>query len=86
MRLDADDALVLGLVGEHRRAGDVADGVDAGDVGAAEAVGDDGAAVDLDAERLEPEALDVADDADRRDQPLGGDRLVCRPCRRRRWR
>src|SRR3546814_1898689 len=28
--LDADDALVLGLVGQHRRAGDVADGVDAG--------------------------------------------------------
>ncbi len=29
--LDADDALVLGLVGEHGRTGDVADGVDAGD-------------------------------------------------------
>ena len=35
-RLDADDALVLGLVREHRRAGDVADGVDAGHVGAVE--------------------------------------------------
>ena len=66
-RLDADDALVLGLVGEHRRARDIADGVDAGDVGAAEPVGDDAAALGLDAELLEAEALDVADHADRRD-------------------
>jgi hypothetical protein len=39
--LDADDALVLGLVRQHRRAGDVADGVDARHVGAAVAVDDD---------------------------------------------
>ena len=33
------------------------------------------AALDLHAELLEAEILDVADDADRRDHPLGGDRL-----------
>jgi hypothetical protein len=38
-------------------------------------VGDDAAALGLDAERLEAEALDIADDADRRDHPVGGDRL-----------
>ena len=38
-------------------------------------VDDDGAAVDLHAELLEPEILGIADDADRRDQPLGRD--VC---------
>ena len=72
---DADDALVLGLVREHRRPGDVADGVDAGHVGAAEAVGDDDAALGLHAELLEAEVLDVADHADGRDHPLDGERL-----------
>ena len=70
------DALVLGLVRQHRRAGDVADGVDAGHVGAAEPVDDDGAALDLHAELLEAEILDVADDADGGDQALDGDRLL----------
>ncbi len=73
--LDADDRLVLGLVRQHRRAGDVADGVDARHVGAAIAVDDDGAALDLHAERLQAEVLDIALDADRRDHPVGGDRL-----------
>ena len=73
--LDADDALVLGLVRQHRRPRDVADGVDAGHVGAAEAVGDDGAALGLHAELLEPEVLDVADHADGRDHALDGERL-----------
>ena len=73
-RLHADDALVLGLVGEHRRAGDVADGVDARHVGAAEPVDNDGAAIDLHPELLQPEPLDIADDADRRDHALGLDR------------
>ncbi len=36
MRLDADHALMLGLVRQHGRPGDVADGVDAGHVGLAE--------------------------------------------------
>ena len=74
-RLDADDALVLGLVGEHRRPGDVADGVDAGDIGPADAVDDDAAALGLHAELLEAEILDIADDADGRDEPLGRDHL-----------
>src|SRR3546814_17083899 len=39
--LDADDALVLGLVGQHRRDGDVAAGVGAGLPRAAVAVDDD---------------------------------------------
>src|SRR5437870_9664704 len=37
-RLDADDALVLGLVREQRRAGNVADGVDAGHIGTIERI------------------------------------------------
>src|SRR5882762_4540308 len=63
-RLDADDALMLGLVREQRWACDVADGIDAGHVGAAMAVDHDRAAIGLHAELLEPEILDVADDAD----------------------
>ncbi len=74
-RLDADHALMLGLVRQHRRACDVADGVDAGNVGLAVAVDHDAAAVGLDAELLQPKALDVADHADRRDHPLELDRL-----------
>src|SRR3569832_226485 len=71
-RIDADDALVLGLVREHRRAGDVADGVNAGHVRPAQAVGDDDAALGLHAKLLEAEILDIADDAD------GGDDAVYR--------
>ena len=74
-RLDADHAFMLGLVRQHRRARDVADGVDAGHVGLAVAVDHDAAAVGLDAEFFEPEVLDVADHADRRDHPLELDRL-----------
>ena len=74
-RLDADHALVLGLVRQHRRAGDVADGVDARHVGACRAVDHDGAAVDLHAELFQAEVLDVADDADRGDDAVDGERL-----------
>src|SRR5206468_706291 len=56
-RFDADDALVLGLVREHRRARDVADRIDARHVGAAEIVDHDGAAIGLDPELFEPEPL-----------------------------
>ena len=69
-RLDADDALVLGLVRQHRRTRDVADRVDARHVGLAVAVDHDGAAVGLHAELLQPEVLDIADDADRRDDAI----------------
>src|SRR5579864_1685863 len=57
-RLDADDPLMLGLVGEERRSGDIADRVNAGHIGAAVAVDNDGAALDLHAELVEPEILD----------------------------
>ena len=69
--LDADDALVLGLVGEHRRAGDIADGVDARHVGPVERIDHDRAALGLHAELFQAEILDVADDADRGDDALG---------------
>ena len=71
-RLDHDHALMLGLVRQHRRAGDVADGPDARDIGAAMIVDNDGAALDLHADLLEPEILGVALHADRRDQPVAG--------------
>ncbi len=60
--LDTDHSLMFGLVGEHRRAGDIADGVNAGDIGLAEAIGDDAAAIGLNAKLFEPEILSVADD------------------------
>src|SRR6185437_10562173 len=71
--LDDDDALVLGLVRQHRRAGDVADRPQAGNVGAAVVIDDDGATVDLHAELFEPEVLRVALHADGRDQGIAGD-------------
>ena len=77
---------MLGLVREHGRPGDVADGIEAGDVGAADAVGDDEALLELDAQRLEAEPVDVADDADGGDQPLGGDALALAVARARWWR
>ena len=73
--LDADHAFMLGLVRQHRRTCDVADGVDAGHVGLAVAVDHDAAAIGLDAEFLQAEVLDVADHADRRDHPLELDGL-----------
>ena len=61
--LHADHAFVAGLVREPRRAGHVADGVDAGLRRAAEPVGDDVRLLDLDRGVLQPDALHVADDA-----------------------
>ncbi len=72
---DANDAFMLGLVREERRAGDVADGVNPRHVGFARAVGDDGAALDLHAEFFQAEILGIADDADRRDDAIDGERL-----------
>ena len=74
-RLDADDAFVLGLVRQQRRAGDVADGVDARHVGLAEAVDDDRAALGFHAEFFQAEIFDIADDADRGDDAIDGQRL-----------
>ena len=73
--LDADDAFVLGLVREQRRAGDVADGVNARHIGLARAVDDDGAALGLHAEFFQAEILDIADDADGRNDAIDGERL-----------
>src|SRR5262249_28277342 len=67
--LDADDALMLCLVRQHRRACYIADRIDARHTCAAEAIDNDDAFVGLDAERLEAEILDIAGDADRRDHP-----------------
>jgi hypothetical protein len=66
---------MLGLVRQHRRAGDIADRIDAGNIGAAVAVGLDCAALDLHAECLEAKVLDIADHADGRDHPLDGEGL-----------
>src|SRR5262245_29821997 len=74
-RLDADDALVLGLVRQQRRTGNVADGVNPGHIGAIERVDHDGAAVGLHAELFKTEMFDVAGDADRGDDSLDGERL-----------
>ena len=83
--LDAQHALVAGLVGEPGRAGDVADGVDAGLAGAAPLVDHDVAALDLHAGALEAEILGVAGDADGHDHAL--DRDLLGSCRRSRsWR
>src|SRR5664280_2479669 len=74
-RRDADDALMLGLVRQHRRTGDVADGIDARHIGPIELIDGNDAAISLDAEFFEPEIFDVADDAHCRDDALGGDGL-----------
>ncbi len=74
-RLDADDAFVLGLVRKQRRPGDVADGINARHVGLAGAVDDDRAALGLHAELFQAEILDIADDADRGDDAVDGERL-----------
>ena len=70
------DALVLGLVGEHRAGDDVADRPDAGDLGAEVVVGLDLAAlVDLEPRLVEAEALGVGPAADRDEDDVGLDRL-----------
>ena len=78
-RLDVDHPFMLGLVSEHGRTGNIADGIDALHIGAADAVRLDDAAIDGDAERFEPEPLDIAGDADRRDHPLDLDGRRGRP-------
>src|ERR1700722_3373748 len=72
---DADDALMLGLVRQHRRPRDVADGVNAGYVGLAIAVDHDAAAIGLDAELFHPEVFNIADHADGRNHPVDLDGL-----------
>ena len=78
--LDADHALMARLVREPGRPGEIADGIDAGLAGAAEVVDHDMGAVDLHLGAFEPDILDIADDADRRDHAI--DRDLLRSCRR----
>ena len=79
-RLDADHAFMLGLVGQHRRARHVADGIDARHVGVAIAIDDDAALVGFDAEGFKAEVFDVADHTRGGDDAVHGDRFAT--CRR----
>src|SRR5690606_5577581 len=69
--LDRRHALMLGLVRQHGRAGDIADGIDALDVGAAVTIGNDDAPVGFYANGFEADILDIADDADSGNHLLG---------------
>src|SRR5262245_27859090 len=74
-RLDTDDALMFGLVRQQRRAGHVADRIDAGHIGAIERIDGDRAALGLHAKFFEPEIFNIADDADRGNNALDRERL-----------
>src|SRR5262249_21841603 len=74
-RLNADNALVLGLVGQHRRPRNVAYCIDAGDIGLAELVNHDDAAIGFHAQFFETEILDITDNANCRDDPLNSEGL-----------
>src|SRR5690606_40507688 len=69
--LNTDYAFVLGLVGKHRRASDIANGIDPGNVGAAIAVHHHATALGPDAQRLQPQVFDVALSANGRDHAVG---------------
>ena len=68
--LDADHALVAGLVRQPWRPDEIADRIDAGLAGAQPFIDDDMGALDHDAGALEPDVLDIADDADGEDDAL----------------
>src|SRR5207247_9240682 len=70
-RLHANHALVLGLVGEERRTGNVANRIDTGYIRAIECIDYDSAALSLNPELLQTEIFDIPDDADRGDNALG---------------
>ena len=70
------DALVLGLVRQHRPGDHVADGIDAGDVGREMRVDDDAAAIVLlDADGFEAEPFGVGHAADGDEHDVGFERL-----------
>src|SRR3546814_7004598 len=73
--LDADHALVAGLVGEPGCADEVADGVDALLARPEPFVDDDMAAVDLHLGAVQADVLDIAGDADGEHDPVDRDRL-----------
>ena len=66
-RFNAVHALMFILVRQHRRPGDVTDGIDARHIGLPVAVDHDVAAVGLHTELFQPKVLDIADHAHRRD-------------------
>ena len=72
------DAFVLRLVGQHRPADDVADRIDPRNVGGVMRVDHDLAALGLDADRLEAEALGERAPANRDQHDVGLDRLRAR--------
>src|SRR5262252_8653200 len=70
--LDTDDALMLRFVGEQRRTGNVADGINAANIGAAITVDLDGAAVDFDAKPFKAKIFYITGDADCRNDAFDG--------------
>ena len=70
--LDADHALVAGLVREPGRADQIADGIDARLAGGAPLVDHDMGLLDLHLGAFEAEILDIADDADGEDDAVDG--------------
>ncbi len=73
--LDADDAFMLCLMGEHRGPATAVRSHRGTHIGLAVAVDDDAAAIGLHAERFEAKVLDIALHADGGDQTVRGDRL-----------
>lgn len=78
--LDGGDAFVAGLVRQPGWPDDIADGVEARDVGGPVGVDDDVAPVDLHAQVLQTETLDIALDADGDNGALGLQRLCLAGC------
>ena len=74
-RLDAHDALMLGLVRQHRRTGYVTDRIDARHVGLVEWIDHDATTFGFHAELFQSEIFDIADHAHGRNHSLGGDGL-----------
>ena len=70
-RLDAEDPLVFGLMGEHGRASDVANGINLRHIGAPHSIRNNNSPLDLHAERLKPKVFDIASNADRGNHALG---------------
>ena len=73
--LNANHAFMAGFMRKPGRAGDVADGIHAGLAGLAKAIHDDMGAVDLHLGAFKADILDIADDADRGDDPVDRDFL-----------
>src|SRR6476660_1868674 len=74
-RLDADDAFMFGLVRQHRRSRNITDGIDSGNICLVELIDDDNAAISLYTEFFQAKIFDIANDPNRRNGALYGDRL-----------